>query len=84
MRHHLSNKSAHLARKFRIWRCDIPRNNMESVDVFDYSFDYTFHNTRTTHTIDRMRNPWLYIKLKKDSDTDKRVEIHDMVMTYYN
>ena len=84
MRHHLSDKSAHLARKFRIWRCDIPRNNMESVDVFDYSFDYTFHNTRTTHTIDRMRNPWLYIKLKKDSDTDKRVEIHDMVMTYYN
>ena len=84
MRHHLSDKSAHLARKFRIWRCDIPRNNMESVDVFDYSFDYTFHNTRTTHNIDRMRNPWLYIKLKKDSDTDKRVEIHDMVMTYYN
>jgi hypothetical protein len=54
------------------------------IDVFDYTFDDTFHNTRVGARIDRMRNPWLYIKLKKDSDTDKRVEIHDMVMTYYN
>jgi hypothetical protein len=84
MRHHLSDNTAHLARKFRIWRCDIPRDNAETVNVFDYTFDDTFHNTRVGARIDRMRNPWLYIKLKKDSDTDKRVEIHDMVMTYYN
>jgi hypothetical protein len=84
MRHHLSNKSAHLARKFRIWRCDIPRDNMQAVDVFDYTFNKTFHQPKEIKKIDRMRNPWLYVKLKKDSDTDKRVEIHDMVMTYYN
>ena len=84
MRHHLLDNTAHLARKFRIWRCDIPRDNAETVNVFDYTFDDTFHNTRVGARIDRMRNPWLYIKLKKDSDTDKRVEIHDMVMTYYN
>ena len=84
MRHHLLDNTAHLARKFRIWRCDIPRDNAETVNVFDYTFDDTFHNTRVGVRIDRMRNPWLYIKLKKDSDTDKRVEIHDIVMTYYN
>ena len=42
-----------------------------------------------------MRNPWLYIKLKKNAyniedtqhenpQTNERVEIHDLVMTYYN
>ena len=91
MRHHTSDNISHLARKFRIWRCDIPRDNIKSVDVFDYTFDNTFHQPKEIRKMDRMRNPWLYLKLKrnaKDKDnniqTDKRVEIHDMVMTYYN
>ena len=31
--------------------------------------------------IDRMRNNWIYLNLKKSCNT--KVEIHDVVMTYY-
>jgi hypothetical protein len=62
---HGGNDSA-LIRKFRIWRCDIPRNNMS-----------------TNHKLDRMRNPWLYLKLSKQNGTDKRTEIHDVMLTYF-
>jgi hypothetical protein len=65
--HDMDQGVASLKRKFRMWRCDIPRNNMSA-----------------NHKIDRMRNPWLYIKLNKMSDTNKRTEIHDLVMTYYS
>lgn len=97
MRHHINdtNKTAHLARKFRIWRCDIPMDNLESFSVFDATFDDTFHYPKQNRKRDRMRNPWLYIKLKKNAyniedaqhenpQTNERVEIHDFVMTYYN
>lgn len=59
------DSSSPLNRKFRIWRCDIPRNN------------------KGGKPLDRMRNTWLKVKLTKTLDTDHRVEIHDMVMTYY-
>jgi len=58
--------SSALIRKFRIWRCDIPRNNLS-----------------TSHKTDRMRNPWLYLTLKKDVPNTVKAEIHDIVMTYY-
>ena len=59
------DSSSPLNRKFRIWRCDIPRNN------------------KGGKPLDRMRNTWLKVKLTKTLDTGHRVEIHDMVMTYY-
>ena len=38
--------------------------------------------------MDRMRNPWLYLRLQKDSADSLRTlpkaEIHDIVLTYYN
>lgn len=67
MKHHLNDMSAHLNRKFRIWRCDIPRDNASDVP----------------HVLDRMRNPWIYITLRKDNDTDRRTEIHDVMMSYF-
>ena len=70
MKHHLLNGTAHLNRKFRLWRCDIPRDN-----------DTT--GGRTPHYNDRMRNPWLYLKLLKSSNTGNRTEIHDIMMTYF-
>ncbi len=70
-KHHSSARGNDvLKRKFRIWRCDIPRDN-----------DTT--GGRTAHPIDRMRNPWLYLKLLKNSDTSRRTEIHDLLMTYF-
>ena len=64
--HDMEQGVASLKRKFRTWRCDIPRNNMS-----------------VSHKTDRMRNPWLYLKLSKVSDTSKRTEIHDVMMTYF-
>jgi len=68
-KHHDGDDST-LLRKFRIWRCDIPRDND--------------NNGRKAHPMDRMRNPWLYLKLEKKNDTSKRTEIHDVVMTYFD
>jgi hypothetical protein len=72
-RHYEGGYSA-LLRKFRIWRCDIPRDN-----------DTT--GNRTARPMDRMRNPWLYLKLVKEAatigNTLSRTEIHDVVMDYF-
>ena len=32
--------------------------------------------------IDRIRNPWIMLKLSKDSNTDKRMEFHDLLIKY--
>lgn len=77
-KHHTTDNNASLKRKFRIWRCDIPRDNAPLAS------DAALNVTRfKLHPNDRMRNPWLYLKLQKDADTDKKVEIHDMMMTYF-
>jgi hypothetical protein len=86
-KHHTLDNEASLKRKFRIWRCDIPRDNGENVDTFDETFDETFHPLARTrkHPLDRMRNPWLYIRLRKEEDANMhRTEIHDLIMTYFS
>lgn len=95
MVHHKDNDSA-LKRKFRIWRCDIPRNNclLDKVDTnsdsrkenetYPYSKDSELGISRHIRkSNDRMRNPWLYFKLQKNTDTNKRTEIHDIMTTYF-
>lgn len=92
MVHHKEDRTASLKRKFRIWRCDIPRDNVgtkrntDVIDPFSIEFDDTFHPDYSTEArpMERMRNPWLYMKLmKKSSETMDKVEIHDLMMTYY-
>ncbi len=77
------NNDASLKRKFRIWRCDIPRDN---ADLSDRDVDLNISRYKK-HPMDRMRNPWIYLKLTKDYKNKKedlpRVEVHDFVMTYY-
>ena len=93
--HHLNNTTgdgASLNRKFRIWRCDIPRDNTpktsdQSVGNF-YTLDTELGITRfSRRPMDRMRNPWVYLKLKKNAAAQNnalpRAEIHDMIMTYF-
>lgn len=87
MQHHTLDNEASLKRKFRIWRCDIPRDNGENIDTFDETFDDTFHplSRSQKHPMDRMRNPWLYLRLRKDEESShRRAEIHDIVMTYFD
>ena len=87
--HHLSNNTAHLARKFRIWRCDIPRDNYNNSTSDKKKAEEAmgiFRNGR--HAMDRMRNPWLYMKLLKTVSSDleiiHRTELHDFVVTYFD
>ena len=95
MRHFLSDNTSHLARKFRIWRCDIPRNNypLPETDEEKAAEESLGIYRHFRKPMDRMRNPWLYIKLTKnaipeeevdDTKTLPKVEIHDLVMTYYD
>lgn len=66
----VKNRHRHSKDRFRIWRGDIPRDG----------------DTLTTHINggNRMRNPWLYLKLYKDTtgDTNKMV-FHNLTVTYY-
>jgi len=80
MQHHNTDNSASLKRKFRIWRCDIPRDNA----VLPDSLGLARYKKRP---LDRMRNLWLYVKLQKDAaDTGEvlnHTELHDVMVKYY-
>ena len=91
---HGGNSSA-LIRKFRIWRSDIPRNNClldtkrAPGTTYPYSTDADIKISRHIRKAnDRIRNPWLYLKLMKAeagaSSSLPRVELHDFIMTYYD
>lgn len=77
MKHHLFKEEAStLKRKFRMWRCDIPRDNAPIPETKEGVF-------RTkAHPMNRMRNPWVYLKLENNNTSNKKVEIHDIVMMY--
>ena len=92
--HFTSNGISSLLRKFRIWRCDIPRNNClldrerDASVEYPYSTDLKLGISRLYRKpIDRMRNTWLYLKFMKDAaaqdSTMSKIEIHDLIMTYY-
>ena len=73
--HHLGDTTATLKRKFRIWRCDIPRDNANmDGNVFTEHFDDTFRLSRRIHPQDRMRNPWIYLKMYKGAAIDEITE----------
>ena len=84
MQHHLPDTTATLKRKFRIWRCDIPRDNCDVDNTIENPMGiYRFRK----RPLDRMRNPWIYLKLMKDAAEQgavlNRTEIHDLIMTYF-
>lgn len=66
------NKYSNLKKKFRVWRANIPRNTTNQ------GGDSTHRYTR-----DRMRNPWLYLKLTKNIANNYRTELHDLVVDYF-
>lgn len=73
-----------LARKFRIWRCDIPRDNAEVNSDIEAPMGIKRFKARP---LDRIRNPWAYLKLTKNSAskslTQINTEIHDIMTTYF-
>ena len=85
---HFNGLASSLKRKFRLWRCDIPRDNaaVDSSVAAPFSTDSTLGIKRfRTHSNDRMRNPWLYLKLYQEpSNSARKTEIHDVIMTYFD
>lgn len=57
-----------LKKKFRIWRANIPRANAVG----------SIKKGR-----DRMRNPWLYIKLSMEGENVNKTVLHDMIVHYF-
>jgi len=68
------NRPSTLKKKFRTWRANIPRWNVDK-------------NGHTANGRDRMRNPWLYLKLSTESqdnlDKNYKVVLHDLVVDYF-
>ena len=89
---HFSGGNSALNRKYRIWSCDIPRDNVaiptDSSDreAFLEKESKMGISRISAHPLDRMRNPWLYLKLEKTVPEDAtelpKTEIHDIVMDY--
>ena len=78
--HGNKNGIASLNRKFRTWRCDIPRDNAEVDDATESLMGIKRFKARP---LDRIRNPWAYLKLQKKNGSIGKVEIHDIMATYF-
>lgn len=61
-------KPSDLKKKFRIWRANIPRASAIG---------------STKKGRDRMRNPWLYIKLSMEEENVNKTVLHDMIVHYF-
>ena len=74
-----------LARKFRIWRCDIPRDNAEVNVAIESPLGIKRFKARP---LDRIRNPWAYLKLSKNAAdinaSSSKTEIHDIRAIYFS
>lgn len=57
-----------LKKKFRIWRANIPRASAIG---------------STKKGRDRIRNPWLYIKLSMEEENVNKTVLHDMIVHYF-
>ena len=83
----VKDNPSNLKKKFRIWRANIPRNTSNKGGSGTVSYRR-----------DRMRNPWLYIKLSKELTSppesaepvitereinNKKSILHDLVVYYY-
>lgn len=96
--HNTGDSLPGLKRKFRIWRSDIPRamqsvamididaleRNVQDVPVIEKDVADIPFNDNVKKSMDRMRNTWIYLKLKKQKDTDRKAVIHDITIDYYN
>ena len=61
-----------IRKKFRIWRMDIPRAKANDTNRFG---------------LDRIRNPWVFVKLMKSADQkndDYLMHMHDLIVKYFS
>lgn len=72
-----------LARKFRMWACDIPRDNAQVDASTEAPMGIKRFKRSKARPLDRIRNPWAYIKLTKNATGISKTEIHDIMLTYF-
>lgn len=73
-----------LNRKFRMWRCNIPRDNAPIDTSKEASMGIKRFKVRP---LERMRNPWVYLKLTKNASptlNQCKTEIHDLMVYYFS
>lgn len=81
LHHEPQNGESTLKRKFRIWRCDIPRDNAPIEDDSALGL----HRTKP-FPMNRIRNPWAYIKMQYNPavlESIPKVNVNDVTMIYY-
>ena len=39
-------------------------------------------DSKDNRGLNRIRNPWIMLELKKDTNTNKRLEFHDLLVKY--
>lgn len=66
----INSRPSSLKKKFRIWRANVPRANTE-------------WNGVQANKMDRIRNPWAYIKLSMNTENTYRMQFHDMIVHYF-
>lgn len=82
--HGTKDGNSYLNRKFRIWRCDMPRDNAPVNDKVEIPMGIKRFKARP---LDRIRNPWVYIQLRKKASSPgsylSKTEVHDIVASYF-
>lgn len=85
--YHFSN----LKRKFRVWRANIPRElklkNMSFVNALAKIQEGNINNTtgkvlNMTEGLNRIRNTWAYIRLKKNNENKNKTVLHSVKVSY--
>lgn len=73
----VNHRHRHAKDRYRLWQGDIPRDG----DHYDYTSSTQTH----INAGDRMRNPWLFLKLLKKNTNDDRNKMifHNLTVTYY-
>ena len=66
---YLINKPSPLKKKFRVWRANIPRFNVD-------------WNGIKANKLDRIRNTWAYIKLSRNEENTDKMIFHDLNISY--
>lgn len=67
---YLKSKPSPLKKKFRVWRANIPRCNVD-------------WNGVKANKLDRIRNTWAYIKLSRNKENTDKMVFHDLMVNYF-
>lgn len=67
---YLKSKPSPLKKKFRVWRANIPRFNVD-------------WNGVKANKLDRIRNTWAYIKLSRNKENTDKMVFHDLMVNYF-